>query len=188
MKPLKSFILLEKPEDKLRNRLIILGFLLFIIIISYVMYGSVAYGLSKLENYSFQEAAYAPTVRLKTIEVDCAEKNKFKTYVVDGEMDKNKGLSVFSKIKNDEAMLFVFDTLDRYSFWMKDMKFPIDIVWLDQYGYVVDLKSDALVNTYPEVFEPKAESLYVLEFNAGIAQKMNIKIGDFCSFDLSTLK
>jgi len=181
-------MLLEKTEDRLRNRLIILGFLIFITVISYVVYGSVAYGLSKLSDYTnVQEGTYDPPVHLKTAEVYCNE-NKFKAYIADNEIDREKGLSIFNKIKSNEAMLFVFDISLIYSFWMKDMKFPIDIVWLDQDGYIVDIKRDALVNTYPEAFEPKAESMYVLEFNAGITEKMNIKIGDTCGFDLSLLK
>jgi hypothetical protein len=43
-----------------------------------------------------------------------------------------KGLSVKDKLKENEAMLFVFEESAKRSFWMKDMKFPIDIIWLDR--------------------------------------------------------
>ena len=41
------------------------------------------------------------------------------------------GLGNRSNIASDQAMLFIFDTSDRYGFWMKDMRFPIDMLWLD---------------------------------------------------------
>jgi hypothetical protein len=42
-----------------------------------------------------------------------------------------KGLAVKNQLKENEAMLFIFEESAKHSFWMKDMKFPIDIIWLD---------------------------------------------------------
>jgi uncharacterized membrane protein (UPF0127 family) len=185
---LRSFILQERPEDRRRNRLVILGFIAFVFIISYIIYGSVAYGLSKITMYYPGDDGYTPPVRLRTIEVVCADKNIFKTYVANNESDREKGLSILKKINSDESMIFIFDTPMRYAFWMKDMKFPIDIVWLDENKKIVDIKSDVSPRTYPEAFAPDSESLYVMEFKAGTSKKINIKIGDICNFDFSILK
>lgn len=180
---MRSFILTERPEDRLRNRLVILGFIVFVTIISYVIYGSVAYGLSKIDvYYQGNEEEYVAPNYLKTLDIVCGENNKFKGYVVDNDTDRDKGLSVFKKIKNNESMLFVFDTPQKYSFWMKGMRFPIDIVWLDHDKKIIDIKSSITASTYPEMFYPISDSLYVLEFNAGTANKLKIKIGDNCSF------
>jgi hypothetical protein len=122
------------------------------------------------------------------VKVVCGDNNKFNTYIAKSNSERDKGLSVFNKIKSDEAMIFSFDVLDKYSFWMKGMKFPIDIVWLDQDKKIVDVKSDVAVNSYPESFAPSTESLYALEFNAGTVNNLNIKIGDICEFDSSRLK
>jgi len=45
---------------------------------------------------------------------------------------QEKGLSGRSGLKDDEGMLFVFEKPDKYSFWMKDMNFPIDIIWMGE--------------------------------------------------------
>ena len=188
---MRSFILLERPEDRRRNRLVILGFLVFIVIISYIIYGSVSYGLSKLNIYSYSDSNIyesIPTVHLRTINVVCGANNQFKAYVAANDMNREKGLSIFHKITSDESMIFVFDSAQKYSIWMKGMKFPIDIVWLDQNKKIVDIKSHVAVNSYPESFAPSSDSLYVMEFNAGTMDNSNIKIGDVCSFDYSGLE
>lgn len=188
---MRSFILLERPEDRRRNRLLIFGFLLFTIIISYIIYGSVTYGLSKLEIYSYNDPSIYGTnntVYLKMVNVVCGDNNKFNTYIAKSNLDRERGLSVFNKIKSNEAMIFSFNTPDKYSFWMKGMKFAIDIVWLDQDKKIVDIKKNVAVNTYPEMFVPIAQSMYVLEFNAGTMDNSNIKIGDVCNFDSLRLK
>ncbi len=167
----RSFILHERPEDRRRNRLVILGFIIFIFIISYIIYGSVAYGLSKINIYYPADDGYIPPVHLRTIDVICADQNTFKTYVANNEPDREKGLSIFKKINSDESMIFIFDTPMRYAFWMKDMKFPIDIVWLDENKKIVDIKSNLSPSTYPEAFTPEGESLYVMEFRAGTSKK-----------------
>jgi uncharacterized membrane protein (UPF0127 family) len=185
---MRSFILLERPEDRRRNRLVILGFIIFTIVISYIIYGSVSYGLSKLGIYSYSDPSIYETkapVHLKKIKVTCGENNQFDTYVSLSDPEKEKGLSVFNKIKSNEAMIFIFDTPKKYSFWMKGMKFPIDMVWLDQDKRIVDIKKDVAVATYPELFAPRADSLFVLEFVSGTTDKLNIKIGETCGFDFS---
>ena len=53
-----------------------------------------------------------------------------------------KGLAVKNQLKENEAMLFVFDDPAEHSFWMKDMKFPIDIIWLDSDGKVVHIEKN----------------------------------------------
>ena len=122
------------------------------------------------------------------MEVNCGENNKFTAWIVDNDNSRDKGLSIFDKIKDTDSMLFVFDTPKAYSFWMKDMKFPIDIVWLDQNKQIVDIKTDVATSTYPEAFTPSSDALYVLEFNSGIVKKTKIKIGDSCNFSFSSSK
>jgi len=47
------------------------------------------------------------------------------------------GLSYRTSMNQDEGMLFVFDKIGKYGFWMKDMNFPLDILWLDEEGRVI---------------------------------------------------
>ncbi len=95
-----------------------------------------------------------------------------------------KGLSGRDSLADDTAMIFVFDKPEAYAFWMKDMKFPIDIIWLDGKFTIVDIRANISPSTYPEKFVPMSESVYVLETNANFAEKNSLKIGDTLSISL----
>ena len=58
------------------------------------------------------------------------------------------------------------------------MNFPIDVIWLDKDFEVVDIAQNISPDSFPQVFEPKAPALYILEVNAGWAEHNNLKIGD----------
>ena len=79
-------------------------------------------------------------------------------------------------------VLFVFSKPDRYSFWMKDMNFPIDMIWLNQNRQVVFLEKDAQPASYPATFVSNTDAEYVLEVNAGFAEKNNLEEGDHVEF------
>ena len=98
--------------------------------------------------------------------------------VADTDATRDKGLGGREGLAKDEGMLFVFDSDDKYGFWMKDMRFPIDILWLSSAGRIVDMRESVSLSTYPVVFEPIAPARYVLELPAGFAEVHNIKIGD----------
>lgn len=105
--------------------------------------------------------------------------------VVDTDETRELGLGGRVSLPEDEAMLFVFETPDIYEFWMKDMKFAIDIIWLDNDFNVVHIASNATPESYPDTtFSPESESLYVLETNAGFAEKNAIKVGTKLNIDL----
>jgi uncharacterized membrane protein (UPF0127 family) len=101
---------------------------------------------------------------------------------------RTRGLSVKNSLAQDEAMLFVFDNEARHRFWMKDMKFPIDIIWISSEKTVVDIEHElqpcnlgVLCSTY----EPDDDSLYVLETVSGFAQKHDIVKGRPVEFELN---
>jgi uncharacterized membrane protein (UPF0127 family) len=76
------------------------------------------------------------------------------------------------------AKVFIFDTAEKWSFWMKDMNYPIDIFWLDENGVVVHIEESVSPDTYPtQSFVPPVPALYVIETKAGFAQENNIMIG-----------
>ena len=102
---------------------------------------------------------------------------------------RTKGLSVKDALAEDEAMLFVFDVEGEHRFWMKDMKFPIDIIWISSDKIVVDIEN----NLQPchsgvlcSIYEPDGNSLYVLETVGGFASKYGIVKGTPVEFDLSS--
>ena len=95
---------------------------------------------------------------------------------------RTKGLSGRNELKEDESILFVFDYPSLYPFWMKDMNFPIDIIWIDENYKIVFIKKNAQPESYPETFSPPVESSYVLEVNALFSDKNNLKVGDIVQF------
>lgn len=101
-----------------------------------------------------------------------------KTEVVSNDNDLAKGLSDRKAINENESMLFVFQKPMKWGIWMKDMNFPIDVIWLDQNGKVVDFVLNMDPKTYPKTFYPTRDSLFVLETAPGFIEKAKIKIGD----------
>jgi uncharacterized membrane protein (UPF0127 family) len=101
-----------------------------------------------------------------------------KVEVEDTPIMREQGLSGREKLVQDQGMLFVFDYADRYQFWMKEMKFSIDIIWVGDDLKVVDISENLSPDTYPKIFEPKNKARYVVEVDAGFAKEKGIKIGD----------
>lgn len=97
--------------------------------------------------------------------------------IVGTEALREHGLSGYSGLAPDEGMLFVFEQDGTYSFWMKDMLFPIDMLWIDAQGRVVDIERNVSPDTYPQGFMPDSPARYVLELPAGFSQEHNIVVG-----------
>ena len=102
--------------------------------------------------------------------------------VVDTAESRQKGLSVKNCINDSNAMLFVFESSDLHGFWMKDMKFSIDIIWLDSGKRVVDIRRGVSPDSYPEVFYPSGVALYVLETSPGFLESADVSIGSQLSW------
>lgn len=100
-----------------------------------------------------------------------------------------KGLSGTHSLRDNEAMLFIYDRDDKWSIWMKDMNYPLDIVWLDKDKKVVYIVKNAPPESYPfESFTPKQESRYVVELPAGTVAKKAINIGTQAVFDENNIE
>lgn len=98
--------------------------------------------------------------------------------VADTEALRTKGLSGHGALHESGGMLFIFPEDSRYGFWMKDMQFPIDIVWLDGDYHIVDVKKSATPASYPEIFTPVLPARYVVEIQNGFFEKHTLKVGD----------
>lgn len=110
------------------------------------------------------------------------------------EAEQAQGLSGRESLSENEGMLFVFSQPAKYFFWMKDMKFPLDIIWLapseggDREAKIVYIKKDARPASpklqrgepelYPESYGPDENAKYVLEVVSGFSEKNDLKIGD----------
>lgn len=109
--------------------------------------------------------------------------------IADDPKERQAGLSDFPSLTLNEGMLFVFDKNASYVFWMKNVEFAIDIIWIDEQKKIVDIAP----NVPPEPnkgekeltrYRPKGDAKYVLEINAGISALHNLQIGDQVAFEL----
>ena len=99
--------------------------------------------------------------------------------------DRAMGLMFRPSLAADRGMLFIFDRLDFHAIWMKNCKFPIDIVWLDEGKRVVHL-AEAVPPCKADpcpVYEPQQRAAYVVEMNAGQARREKAVIGASLSFE-----
>lgn len=96
-----------------------------------------------------------------------------------------QGLSGVSDLGNDELLLMAFPTDSQWSIWMKDMKIPIDIIWLDSDKKIVYMvkNADPALGT-SRTFTPKREARYVLEMVAGTIDRHDIRVNTTAIFDL----
>lgn len=100
--------------------------------------------------------------------------------------EREKGLSGREMLGENEGLLFVFETPGKYQFWMRDMNFPIDMIWIDSnFNSIVYIQKDATPESFPKAFGPgpeDGEATYVLEVPAGFSEKNSLKVGDRVGF------
>jgi len=97
------------------------------------------------------------------------------------------GLAKYDSIPQNFGMLFPFEKPRFYSFWMKNMKFPIDIIFIRNDKIVTIFKNVSpakLNNEQLPIYRTQKLSDTVLEINAGLSEKYNFKIGDFVKTNL----
>jgi uncharacterized membrane protein (UPF0127 family) len=97
--------------------------------------------------------------------------------VAQTDASRAKGLSGRPCITDDVALLFVFNESDLHGFWMKDMNFDIDIIWLDTEKKIIDVWKNASPRSYPEIRKPVSPAKYVLEVKAGTFEALSLNNG-----------
>lgn len=97
--------------------------------------------------------------------------------VADGPEERARGLMFREGLGEGEGMLFVFERDGPHPFWMKNMRFPIDIIWLDSDGRVIHLETDVPPCPGPPcpLYTPRVSARYVLEVGANSAR---VGLGD----------
>ena len=100
--------------------------------------------------------------------------------------DRAMGVMFRESLPEDRGLLFVFEQPSRYSFWMKNCRFPIDMVWLDAEQKVVHVTERAAPckkDPCP-MYTPMRPALYVVEINAGQAKAEKAAVGAKVEFKL----
>ena len=113
---------------------------------------------------------------------------KIKVELADTPKERSKGLSKRDKLPENQGMLFIYDTPGFYSFWMKQMQFPIDIIWIDENRQIIDISQNIPIQTDDSeliTYTSKQPAQYILEVNARFVEKNNIEIGDSVNVEYS---
>ena len=100
--------------------------------------------------------------------------------------ERARGLMNRESLAQDSGMLFVFSAESPLNFWMKNTLIPLDILYMDSDGVVVDIQtmipqpsvSDSELREYPSA----APAQYALEINAGLAGSLGFAVGDQAYF------
>ena len=105
--------------------------------------------------------------------------------VADTSQKRSLGLGKRSGLKKDWGMLFVFEKRKNHRFWMKDMQFALDIIWLDNYRIVHILRNvqPAIPGEKPVILVPPDPANFVLEIEAGRASELRLKQGDLLKYN-----
>jgi len=98
---------------------------------------------------------------------------------------RSKGLAGTKDINPDEALLMAFPSDGMWEIWMKDMNFPIDVVWLDKDRKVTTTVKNIPFDESTKVkHQPKTPARYIIELPAGTVDEEVIKIGDVAVFQI----
>jgi len=102
--------------------------------------------------------------------------------------ERRQGLSGREYLAQDSGMLFVFEEERQLNFWMKDMRFPLDIIWIDAGCRLLEVAADVPTpppdaddSEVPRAYSP-SPARYVLEVNAGEAARNGLAPGDPVQF------
>jgi len=103
--------------------------------------------------------------------------------VADSGLKRAKGLMERESLGSDRGMLFIFDAEIPQSFWMKNTKIPLDIIFISAGKKIVDIKENfrPCRSDICEIYTSAASAKYALEINAGLSRKHGVFIGDSVS-------
>lgn len=173
----------------MKKDLAIIGGLL-LLVMAILIFGGGLSSMGFISNKSGESSKSASVSSVVSGDIEVNIKNLVIHAKVASNADlRRKGLSKVDSLPINEGMLFVFDQKGRYSFWMKDMKFPIDIIWIDENKKIVNISANAILEPKKAdkdltKYDSSYDVKYVLEINAGLAAANNLQIGDLVSFSL----
>jgi uncharacterized membrane protein (UPF0127 family) len=100
--------------------------------------------------------------------------------VADSDERRARGLMFRASLGQSEGMLFVFDVPGPYAFWMKNVRVPLDIIWLDRAHRVVHVVESAppCAGEPCPIYQPEADAWLVVEVAGGFVRRHAVAVGD----------
>lgn len=128
-------------------------------------------------------SASAQKSLLKITSPDGTEKARLNIEIANTKEKRNKGLGYRESLASDSGMLFIHDNSQKYTYWMKGMEFPIDIMWISgdtiaDFIPNVPIPVEGQTDETLERYSSTVDVNRVLETNAGFINEKNIQKGD----------
>jgi len=101
---------------------------------------------------------------------------RFKVEVVDDAAERARGLMYRETLPKFSGMLFVYEKPQPVAFWMKNTLIPLDMLFFDDAGRLVKIKSEARPHDETPVVGGD-DIRFVLEINGGLAEELGIEPG-----------
>lgn len=111
---------------------------------------------------------------IKTVQINGVDIN---VELATTEAEQLQGLSGRTSLATSTGMLFVFANPANWGIWMKDMNFPIDVLWITDDLKVSDIVENMTPASYPKVYVPHVPTRYVLEVSAGMVKRYDWVVG-----------
>lgn len=106
----------------------------------------------------------------------------FNLFIADTDIERSNGLSGIKNMDQNEGVAFIFEKTGQKVFWMKDMLFPLDFVYIHK-DRVVEVKENVLPSSYPNTIVNQMPANIIIELNAGQVKQKNVKVGDVLELD-----
>lgn len=119
--------------------------------------------------------------RVAIVAPDGSTRATLKIEIADTDEKREVGLMYRDELANDAGMLFIFPGPSHQTFWMKNTRIPLDMLFADDHGRVVGIVADAEPYSEARLGVP-GDSQYVLEVNGGLCRRLGAKAGDRLEF------
>lgn len=159
---------MPNPKSKARTRKSI-RLLMVVVVVAVIIAGTLLI---------FHHGAAKPTAA-KLVIGSGTTASIFKLETVSDQASQEKGLGGRAGLASNTGMLFKYTDVTNRCMWMKDMRFNLDIIWLDANHRITSIVANLTPGTYPQSYCAKAQ--YVVELNAGTARANGLRVGQIVS-------
>jgi len=112
--------------------------------------------------------------------------HSFNVFMATSQKEQEIGLSETKTLSSDQGMIFIFEKPDYYAFWMKNMKFAIDIIYINE-DKITTIKSNVQPSKNDTanltIYIPEKPSDKVLEIQAGLSEEYGFQSGDKVTYE-----
>lgn len=106
--------------------------------------------------------------------------------IADTSKKRAEGLMYRDHLARDRGMLFTFEQAQAWTFWMKNTRIPLDIIWLNEKKQIIHIARNVPICTRTDdscpQYQPNDPAVYVLELGGGEAERLKLEKGTKLQF------